>query len=107
MLEWNDKWQKPSWEAAPKDAAADYVRNYASRAFKPSGVLGVWALVRGASLDVYTLIKPSRETERELHGIELELLNTWPSVPVRFHIYRNRETLLEQVAGAEPVLIAS
>ena len=104
MLEWNPKWQEPGWQYSERKPA-EYVRDYADRARWVKSVQGIWALAQGAALEIYTLIESDREAERELHKIELDFFRKWEDAPVRFHIYRDRSTLQEQVAGTEPVVI--
>jgi hypothetical protein len=108
MLKWNQKWQEPEWRI-PKVPAADYVREYAEHSRKIPGVLGVWALVDYGTLYIYTLIEANRETERQLHEIELKVFDKWPDeeIPVDFRIYRDEESLSQYVKGIEPVLVAS
>jgi hypothetical protein len=81
--------------------------DYARRASSVPNVLGVWARATTSYPDVYTLIQEDDQTERAIYAVELLTIDKWPQVQIRFHVYTDRETIEQQVTGAEPILLAA
>ena len=106
MLKWNEDWEVGEWQL-PEQPARVLVAAYAEKACKAPGVLGVWAAVRGATLNIYTLVERDGDAERVAYKIEGDLHDRWADLPVRFHVYRDEESLKEAVRDAEPILVAA
>ncbi|HLF76294.1 MAG TPA: hypothetical protein VJB57_02275 [Dehalococcoidia bacterium] len=106
MLKWNAEWAIGGWRL-PKHSPRELVEAYAEQACKTPGVLGVWAAVRGPTLNIYTLVERDGDAEQAAYKIEGDLSDKWAELPVRFHVYRDEASLKEAVQDAEPILVAA
>lgn len=106
MLKWNEAWDIGEWQT-PEQSPRELVEAYAEMATQVPGILGVWAKVIGATLNIYTLVQSEGGAEKQAYRIELQLSDKWLDLPVQFHVYRDKSALKEAVRDAQPILIAA
>lgn len=90
-------WQVP--EASP----AEYARTYCEKLEAIEGIQGVWAIVQGAELHVYTLIRPDRDLERRVYEAELAFFDDVGEAPVAIYVYTDDDGLSSHIKDAAQV----